>query len=249
MLACFNVSTPTRHRDYAPMKTIGLIGGMSWESTQFYYRHINEAVKKRLGGLHSAQLLLYSVDFEPIERLQHAGDWDAAAEILSSAARSLQAGGADFFLICTNTMHRVAETVAQSVDIPLLHIADGTATVLKTEQIGRIGLLGTAFTMEQTFYKDRLIEQHGIEVVVPNSEDRKIVHDTIYRELCLGEVRPASRDQYLRIVDKLVVQGAEGVILGCTEICMLIKQSDTSVRLFDTTAIHANEAVKFALDA
>ena len=146
-------------------------------------------------------------------------------------------------------MHRVAETVAQSVDIPLLHIADGTARVLKTEQIGRIGLLGTAFTMEQAFYKDRLIEQHGIEVVVPNSEDRKIVHDTIYRELCLGEVRPASRDQYLRIVDKLVVQGAEGVILGCTEICMLIEQSDTSVRLFDTTAIHANEAVKFALDA
>lgn len=231
------------------MKTIGLIGGMSWESTLFYYRHINEAVRKRLGGLHSAKLLLYSVDFDPIERLQHAGNWDATAKILSGAARSLQAGGADFFLICTNTMHRVAETVAQSVDIPLLHIADGTAAVLKSEQISRIGLLGTSFTMEQAFYKDRLTRQHGIEVVVPDSEDREVVHHIIYQELCLGEVKPASRDRYLHIVDKLVRQGAEGVILGCTEIGMLIEQSDTPVRLFDTTAIHANEAVKFAFDA
>lgn len=231
------------------MKTIGLIGGMSWESTLFYYRHINEAVRKRLGGLHSAKLLLYSVDFDPIERLQHAGNWDATAKIISSAARSLQAGGADFFLICTNTMHRVAETVAQSVDIPLLHIADGTAAVLKSEQISRIGLLGTSFTMEQAFYKDRLTRQHGIEVVVPDSEDREVVHHIIYQELCLGEVKPASRDRYLHIVDKLVRQGAEGVILGCTEIGMLIEQSDTPVRLFDTTAIHANEAVKFAFDA
>ncbi len=231
------------------MKTIGLIGGMSWESTLFYYRHINEAVRKRLGGLHSAKLLLYSVDFGPIERLQHAGNWDATAKILSGAARSLQAGGADFFLICTNTMHRVAETVAQSVDIPLLHIADGTAAVLKSEQISRIGLLGTSFTMEQAFYKDRLTRQHGIEVVVPDSVDREVVHHIIYQELCLGEVKPASRDKYLHIVNKLVRQGAEGVILGCTEIGMLIEQSDTPVRLFDTTAIHANEAVKFALDA
>jgi len=231
------------------VKTIGLIGGMSWESTLFYYRHINEAVRKRLGGLHSAKLLLYSVDFDPIERLQHAGNWDATAKIISGAARSLQAGGADFFLICTNTMHRVAETVAQSVDIPLLHIADGTAAVLKSEQISRIGLLGTSFTMEQAFYKDRLTRQHGIEVVVPDSEDREVVHHIIYQELCLGEVKPASRDRYLHIVDKLVRQGAEGVILGCTEIGMLIEQSDTPVRLFDTTAIHANEAVKFALDA
>ena len=231
------------------MKTIGLIGGMSWESTLFYYRHINEAVRKRLGGLHSAKLLLYSVDFDPIERLQHAGNWDATAKIISGAARSLQAGGADFFLICTNTMHRVAETVAQSVDIPLLHIADGTAAVLKSEQISRIGLLGTSFTMEQAFYKDRLTRQHGIEVVVPDFVDREVVHHIIYQELCLGEVKPASRDKYLHIVDKLVRQGAEGVILGCTEIGMLIEQSDTPVRLFDTTAIHANEAVKFALDA
>ena len=222
---------------------------MSWESTLFYYRHINEAVRKRLGGLHSAKLLLYSVDFDPIERLQHAGNWDATAKIISGAARSLQAGGADFFLICTNTMHRVAETVAQSVDIPLLHIADGTAAVLKSEQISRIGLLGTSFTMEQAFYKDRLTRQHGIEVVVPDSEDREVVHHIIYQELCLGEVKPASRDRYLHIVDKLVRQGAEGVILGCTEIGMLIEQSDTPVRLFDTTAIHANEAVKFAFDA
>jgi len=231
------------------VKTIGLIGGMSWESTLFYYRHINEAVRKRLGGLHSAKLLLYSVDFDPIERLQHAGNWDATAKIISGAARSLQAGGADFFLICTNTMHRVAETVAQSVDIPLLHIADGTAAVLKSEQISRIGLLGTSFTMEQAFYKDRLTRQHGIEVVVPDSVDREVVHHIIYQELCLGEVKPASRDKYLHIVDKLVRQGAEGVILGCTEIGMLIEQSDTPVRLFDTTAIHANEAVKFAFDA
>ena len=230
------------------MKTIGLIGGMSWESTQFYYRHINQEVKKRLGGLHSAKLLLYSVDFEPIEKLQHAGDWEAAAEIIGAAARSLQSGGADFFLICTNTMHRVADAVALSVDIPLLHIADGTATVLKTEKISRIGLLGTAFTMEQAFYKDRLTCQHGIEVVVPESEDRKIVHDIIYRELCLGEVNPASRNKYLKIVDKLARLGAEGVILGCTEICMLIGQSDTPIRLFDTTAIHANEAVNLALE-
>lgn len=230
------------------MKTIGLIGGMSWESTQFYYRHINEAVKKRLGGLHSAQLLLYSVDFDPIEKLQHAGDWDAAAEIISAAARSLEAGGADFFLICTNTMHRVAETAAQSVDIPLLHIADATAEVLKAEQINRIGLLGTAFTMEQAFYRDRLTELHGIEVVLPDAEDRKLVHDIIYQELCLGEVKPASRGKYLQIIDKLALQGAEGVILGCTEICMLVGQAHTPVRLFDTTVIHANEAVNAAID-
>jgi aspartate racemase len=230
------------------MKTIGLIGGMSWESTQFYYRHINQEVKARLGGLHSAQLLLYSVDFEPIETLQHAGDWDAAAEIISAAARSLEAGGADFFLICTNTMHRVAEVVAQSVDMPLLHIADATAEFLKAEKINRTGLLGTAFTMEQSFYKDRLAEPYGIEVVVPDTEDRKIVHDIIYQELCLGEVNPASKDKYLQIIDKLALQGVEGVILGCTEICMLVEQPDTPVRLFDTTAIHANQAVTAALD-
>ncbi|MEE8365392.1 MAG: aspartate/glutamate racemase family protein [Gammaproteobacteria bacterium] len=229
------------------MKTIGLIGGMSWESTQFYYRHINQGVKKRLGGLHSAQLLLYSVDFEPIEALQQAGDWDAAAEIISSAARSLEAGGADFFLICTNTMHRVAEAVAQSVDIPLLHIADATAEVLKAEKINRIGLLGTAFTMEQAFYQDRLTEPYGIEVVVPDTRDRKIVHDIIYQELCLGVVKPASKGKYLQIIDKLALQGAEGVILGCTEICLLVEQADTPVRLFDTTAIHANQAVNAAI--
>ncbi|MCH7882200.1 MAG: aspartate/glutamate racemase family protein [Proteobacteria bacterium] len=229
------------------MKTIGLIGGMSWESTQFYYRHINQGVKKRLGGLHSAQLLLYSVDFEPIEALQQAGDWDAAAEIISSAARSLEAGGADFFLICTNTMHRVAEAVAQSVDIPLLHIADATAEVLKAEKINRIGLLGTAFTMEHAFYRDRLTDAYGIEVVVPDTRDRKIVHDIIYQELCLGAVKPASKDKYLQIIDKLALQGAEGVILGCTEICLLVEQADTPVRLFDTTAIHANQAVNAAI--
>ncbi len=220
---------------------------MSWESTQFYYRHINQEVKKRLGGLHSAQLLLYSVDFEPIEALQHAGNWEAAAEIISGAARSLEAGGADFFLICTNTMHRVAEAVEQSVGIPLLHIADATAAVLKAEKISRIGLLGTAFTMEQAFYRDRLVEQYGIDVVVPDTKDRKTVHDIIYQELCLGEVKPASSDKYYQIIDKLALQGAEGVILGCTEICMLVEQANTPTRLFDTTDIHANQAVNAAL--
>jgi len=230
------------------LKTIGLIGGMSWKSTQFYYQQINEAVRRRLGGLRSAKLLLNSVDFAPIEKLQHAGDWDATAEILSQAAQSLEAGGADFFLICTNTMHKVADTVAQSVNIPLLHIADATAAVLKQEHVSRIGLLGTAFTMEQEFYKGRLADAHGIEVIVPADEDRETVHNIIYQELCLGEIKPASKKAYMQIIDRLRDQRVDGIILGCTEICMLVDQSDTPVKIFDTTAIHARQAVDWAVD-
>ena len=229
------------------MKTIGLIGGMSWESTQFYYRQINEGIRNRLGGLHSAKILMHSVDFAPIEAMQNAGDWDAAAEILSQAANSLEAGGADFFLICTNTMHKVAAEVEKSVDIPLLHIADATANVLRADQVSRIGLLGTAFTMEQSFYKGRLSQQNGIDVVVPELADRESVHNIIYQELCLGTVKPASKKAYLQIIDRLQQQDVEGVILGCTEICMLVSQADTEIKLYDTTAIHALEAVDYAL--
>ena len=229
------------------MKTIGLIGGMSWESTEYYYRQINEAVRRRLGGLHSAQILLYSVDFAAIEKLQHTGDWDAAADILSRAAQSLESGGADFFLICTNTMHKVAEPVEQSVGIPLLHIADATANVLKQDQVSRIGLLGTAFTMEQDFYKGRLSQRHGIDVIVPGASERETVHNIIYQELCLGEVKPASKQAYLQIIDGLMGQKVDGIILGCTEICMLLNQSDTAAKIYDTTAIHALQAVDLAL--
>ena len=226
------------------LKTIGLIGGMSWESTQFYYQQINEAVRERLGGLHSAKILLYSVDFEPIEKLQHVGDWDATAEILAAAAQSLEAGGADFFLICTNTMHRVAETVSASVDIPLLHIADATANILLADGIKRVGLLGTAFTMEQAFYRDRISDEYGIEVVVPSARQRQQVHDIIYQQLCLGDVRDESKQIYLTIIEQLREQGCEAIILGCTEICMLVGQDDTDVRLYDTTSIHARQAVE-----
>ena len=229
------------------MKTIGLIGGMSWESTQFYYRQINESVRQRLGGLHSAKILLNSVDFAPIEKLQHAGDWGATAEILSEAAKSLESGGADFFLICTNTMHKVAQSVAQSVSIPLLHIADTTAEVLKADGVTRVGLLGTAFTMEQDFYKGRLADQHDIKVVVPEPLDREIVHNAIYQELCLGEINPISKQAYLRIINELREQNVDGIILGCTEICMLVNQKDTQIKLYDTTAIHALQAVDQAL--
>lgn len=229
------------------MKTIGLIGGMSWESTQGYYRIINEGVKRELGGLHSAQIALYSVDFEPIEQLQHQGDWDGTAEILCQAAQSVAAAGADFLLICTNTMHRVAPQVEAAINIPLLHIADATAEQLLAAGVRTVGLLGTAFTMEQAFYKGRLADHYGLEVVVPNAEDRALVHRVIYQELCLGQVEAASKAEYLRIIDALVEQGAEAVILGCTEIGMLVDQSDTAVKLFDTTAIHAEAAVSRAL--
>jgi len=221
---------------------------MSWESSLLYYRLINNAVKQRLGGLHSAQLLLYSVDFAPIEKLQHAGNWEAAAEILVDAARRLEAGGADFFLIGTNTMHHVAEVVSAAVAIPLLHIADATAEVLKQDGVKRIGLLGTAFTMELDFYRNRISAQHGIEVVVPDLHDRQMVHDIIFQELCQGQIEPESREVYLAIIDRLRQQHVEAVILGCTEIGMLLQPQDTDIKLYDSTAIHAEQAVAFALE-
>ncbi|MGD2173098.1 MAG: aspartate/glutamate racemase family protein [Gammaproteobacteria bacterium] len=228
------------------MKTIGLIGGMSWESSLLYYRLINTEVRERLGSLHSAQILMYSVDFAPVEALQHAGDWEGAAEILIDAARRLEAGGADFFLIATNTMHRVANEVSAAVDIPLLHIADATAGVLGEDGIRRAGLLGTAFTMELDFYRER-IEARGIEVVVPEMHDRQMVHDIIYQELCQGKIDDDSREVYLAIIDRMRAADIDAVILGCTEIGMLLSQEHTDIRLYDTTAIHARQAVTEAL--
>jgi len=229
------------------MKTIGLIGGMSWESTLDYYRNINEEVKHKLGGLHSAKIAMYSVDFEPIEQLQHSGDWEGTAKILIDAAKSVQAAGADLLLICTNTMHKIAPEIEKQIDIPLLHIADTTAEILIREGIKKVGLLGTAFTMEQQFYKGRLSSNYGLEVIVPNQQDRDIVHKVIYNELCLGKTVSTSKEEYIRIIENLSSQGAEAVILGCTEIGILIKQSDTDVKLLDTTSIHACKAVEYAL--
>lgn len=229
------------------MKTIGLLGGMSWESSIGYYRAINEGIKNHLGGLHSAKIAMYSVDFDPIEKLQHEGDWEGTACILSEAAQKVQSAGADFLLICTNTMHKVAPQIEESIDIPLLHIADATAEELVREGIRTVGLLGTAFTMEQDFYKGRLSENYGLRVLVPNEDDRKIVHEIIYQELCLGKIEPDSKAEYLRIIDQLSTQGADAVILGCTEIGMLVSQSDTHVKLFDTTVIHAKKAVEYAI--
>lgn len=230
------------------MKTIGLIGGMSWESSILYYRLINREVNRRLGGLHSAQVLINSVDFAPIEALQHQGDWDAAAAILIDAAQGLEAAGADFFLIATNTMHRVADEVAAAVDIPLLHIADATGKLLQGDKVRRIGLLGTAFTMELDFYRNRITERFGIDVIVPEMHDRQMVHDIIYQELCQGQVDDASREVYLAIIERMRPEGIDGVILGCTEIGMLVEQRHTDIRLYDTTAIHALQAVELALE-
>ncbi|MCG8684543.1 MAG: aspartate/glutamate racemase family protein [Desulfobacterales bacterium] len=229
------------------MKTIGLLGGMSWESTLEYYRAVNQGVKEHLGGLHSAKIAMVSVDFEPIEKLQHQGDWDGTADILSQAAKDIQAAGADFLLICTNTMHCVAPQVQEAIDIPLLHIADATAEKIKAKGMKTVGLLGTAFTMEQDFYKGRLTDAYGLNVIVPDEADRKIVHDVIYKELCLGMIKDDSRKEYLRIIDDLAEQGVEAVILGCTEIGLLVKETDTSVPLLDTTAIHAQKAVEAAI--
>jgi len=229
------------------MKTIGLIGGMSWESTEAYYRLINTGVKRQLGGFHSARIVLYSVDFAEIESLQMAEKWTELAEILCQAAVNVESAGADFLLICTNTMHRIAEQVEQSVNIPLLHIADATAEALKKRGISKVGLLGTAFTMEQQFYKGRLQDEHQIQVLVPNEFDRKVVHDVIYQELCKGDIKPKSKSAYLDIIERLQADGAEAVILGCTEIGNLVKQLDTPVPLFDTTQIHAEYAIDKAL--
>lgn len=228
------------------MKTLGLIGGMSWESTVPYYRLINQTVKQELGGLHSARLILYSVDFAEIERLQMSGDWDTAGQVLADAARALRAGGAELLVICTNTMHKVADAVEAASGLPLLHIADATADEIRAQGLQRVGLLGTRFTMEQDFYRQRLAG-HGLEVLVPDADDRGIVHRVIYDELCLGQVRDESRQQYRRIIADLVARGAQGVILGCTEIGLLVGDDDASVPLFDTAALHARHAALAAL--
>lgn len=223
------------------MKTIGLIGGMSWESTITYYQVINTVIKERLGGLHSSKCILYSVDFQEIEECQSSGNWEKSAKILADAAIKLQEAGADFIVICTNTMHKVSDKIQESIHIPLLHIADVTAMVLREKEIKKVALLGTKYTMEQDFYKNVIIN-NGIEVLIPNEEDRIIVNDTIFNELCLGIISESSKKAFLSIIDKLGKQGAEAVILGCTEIGLLIKQNDTSIPLFDTTVIHAIEA-------
>ncbi len=228
------------------MKTIGLLGGMSWESTISYYRAINQGIKNSLGGFHSAKIVMYSVDFGPIEKLQHQGDWEAVAALLCEAAKNIQLAGADFLVMCTNTMHKVAPQIENEIDIPLLHIADATAETIVKNGIGKVGLLGTLFTMEQDFYKSRLIDRYGLDVIVPNSDDRQVVHKIIYEELCFGNINEGSKAEYLRIIDSLAIQGAEAVILGCTEIGLLVNQSDTKVKLLDTTEIHAQKAVEYA---
>jgi len=229
------------------MKIIGLIGGMSWESTAEYYRIINEAVKEKLGGLHSAKIVMYNVDFEEVEQLQHKGEWDKATNLMIDAAKRVERGGGDFVLICTNTMHKMADDVAANISIPLLHIADATAEKITSLGLKRIGLLGTKFTMEQDFYKGRLKQKFGIDVVIPNEPDREIVHNVIYKELCLGEIKDSSREQVKAIINRLSDNGAQGIILGCTELPLLIKQADYPVPLFDTTIIHAKAAVDYAL--
>ncbi|EKP0305144.1 aspartate/glutamate racemase family protein [Aeromonas veronii] len=229
------------------MKCIGLLGGMSWESTVSYYQALNRGVRAQLGGLHSARVLLNSVDFAAIERLQHAGDWPATARLLAAEARKLQNGGADFLLIGTNTMHKVAPEIEAAIDIPLLHIADATAATLRADGITRVGLLGTRFTMEQDFYKGRLQERFGLAVLVPDEAGRERVHRIIYDELCLGEIRASSRAEYLAIIEELAAVGAEAVILGCTEIALLVGDARAAVPLYDTTAIHAEAAVALAL--
>lgn len=229
------------------MKTIGLIGGMSWESTTCYYQIINQTTKAKLGGLHSAKIVLYSVDFHEIEQLQQQGNWQQAGHILAKAAQSVEAGGADFVLICTNTMHKVAEQVTNAISIPLLHIADATGAKIVDDNITKVGLLGTNFTMEQDFYKQKLIDNFGLEVLIPNAEQRQQIHHIIYQELCLGQVLQSSKATYLNIIDSLVAQGAQAIILGCTEIGLLINENDTQIPLFDTTKIHAQAAVEIAI--
>ena len=229
------------------MKTIGLIGGMSWESTAIYYRLINDMVKNRLGGLHSAQLLMWSFDFDDIAQLQAAANWDEATRRMVDAGNRLKKAGADALVICTNTMHKMATDVERETGLPLLHIADATARAIKVQNIQKVGLLATRFTMEQDFYKGRLLESHGINAIVPDEAGRSSVHQIIYDELCKGVVKPESKSRYLEIIADLIQQGAQGIILGCTEIGMLIAQEDVSVSVFDTTSLHAAAAVDFAL--
>lgn len=229
------------------MKTIGLLGGMSWESTSHYYRFINQGVNSRLGGLHSAQIVMLSIDFQPLESLIQQGDWRLCGKFLTDSAKKIEAAGADFLLICTNTMHKVAEEVASGIDIPLLHICDAAAERIKEEKMDTVGLLGTRFTMEEKFYAGRLQQKHGLKVLTPEIDDRKIVHDVIFDELCRGEIHDSSRENYLRIIESMRDRGAKAVIAGCTEIGMLVEQRHTELPLFDTTEIHAAQAVRFAL--
>jgi aspartate racemase len=229
------------------LKTIGLIGGLSWESSAEYYRIINQTVQKKLGGLHSAKSLLYSFDFAQIEELQHQGEWESATQMMLDAARSLQKGGADLILICANTMHKMADTIQAQVDLPLLHIADATAQQIVAANFKKIGLLGTIYTMEHDFYKGRLTQKYGLEVIVPTAEERQLVNRVIYDELCQGLVKPESRLSYKQIIANLVAVGAEAIILGCTELMLLVKPEDSTVPLFDTTTIHAETAALYAL--
>ncbi len=229
------------------MKTIGLIGGMSWESTVPYYRHINETIRARLGGLHSARVVLYSVDFHEIELLQRAGDWETAGHVLADAARRVQAAGAECIVLCTNTMHKVAAAIEAACPLPLLHIADPTGHAIQAAGLHTVGLLGTRFTMEQDFYRQRLERRHGLAVLTPPDDERAIVHRIIYEELCVGVVSEQSRAEYLRIIGNLAARGAQGVILGCTEITLLVGADDTALPLFDTTAIHARSAAEWSL--
>ncbi|WP_252106632.1 MULTISPECIES: aspartate/glutamate racemase family protein [unclassified Halomonas] len=230
------------------MRTIGVLGGMSWESTQSYYQALNEGVNEALGGLHSASLIMESVDFAEIEALQRAGDWHTAGEYLAQAAKRLERAGAGCLVLATNTMHKVAPAIEAAIDIPLLHIADATAEQCQKDGIKRVGLLGTRFTMEQDFYKARLKERYGIDVVIPTDDERESVHRIIFEELCRGEIKEESRKRYLDIIEGLQAEGAEAVILGCTEIALLVEQQHTSVALFDTTALHAAKAVAWSLE-
>ena len=230
------------------MRTIGLLGGMSWESTATYYRLINETVRERLGALHSAELVLYSVDFEPLERMQHRGDWVGAARVLARAASGVEAAGAAVLVLCTNTMHKLAPQIELAIGIPLLHIADAAAGEIREAGISTVGLLGTSFTMAQEFYRGRLVERHGIEVLIPDERERETVHRVIYDELCAGEIRDDSRAEYVKIIEGLAARGAEAVVLGCTEIPLLVRPADSPIPIFDTTAIHARRAVEWALE-
>jgi aspartate racemase len=229
------------------VKTIGLLGGMSWESSIEYYRIINETIRDKLGDLHSAKSVMYSVDFAEIEALQHEGRWDDATAWMIDAARHVEDGGADFLVICTNTMHKMADDVQENIDIPLLHIADATARAIKVEGLSKVGLLGTRYTMEGAFYRGRLVERHGLEVILPGEADRAIVHKVIYDELVVGKLELKSKAAYIRIMEELVSAGAEGIILGCTEIGLLVGPEDIAVPVFDTTLVHATSAVAYAL--
>lgn len=231
------------------MKVIGLLGGMSWESTVTYYQLINHKIKEKLGGLHSAKICLYSIDFAELEQLQRQGKWDEAGALLAKAAQKIEASGADFLVICTNTMHKVAEQIQSAISIPVIHIIDAAAEQLLRNKVQKIGLLGTKFTMEEDFYKSRLLEKYNIATIIPSPSQREAIHRIIYDELCMGIINPDSKKIYLNIIDDLSQHGAEGVILGCTEIPLLIQQQDTTVPLYDTTTLHAEYAAYLALDS